>query len=153
MLYSRAPLVIHSKYNSSHLLIPNFTFVAFGFGIRWKKILTNFAACVIFWEFYCLRFYTKVFVGLLLLSHWVTSDYLQSMHCSLPGSSGYGISQARILQWVAIFFYKGSSQPRDQSQVSCLAGGFLTTESLEKPIKIFNEPLVHCELIFESGIR
>ena len=91
-----------------------------------KKIITNFAAYVIFWEFYCLRFYNKVFVVLLFLSHWVTSDCCGPMRCSLPGSSGYGISQARILQWVAIFFSKGSFQPRDRTRVSWIAGRFFT---------------------------
>ena len=32
----------------------------------------------------------------------------------------------RILEWVAIPLSKGSSQPRDQTQVSCIAGGFFT---------------------------
>ena len=36
-----------------------------------------------------------------------------SMNCSLPGSSVHGIIQARILEWVAISFSRGSSQPRD----------------------------------------
>ena len=40
------------------------------------------------------------------------------MDCSLPGSSIHGIFQARILEWVAISFSRGSSQPRDQTQVS-----------------------------------
>ena len=35
------------------------------------------------------------------------------MDCTLPGSSVYGISQARILEWVAMPFSKGPSQPRD----------------------------------------
>ena len=35
------------------------------------------------------------------------------MDCSLPGSSVHGILQARLLEWVAIFFSRGSSQPRD----------------------------------------
>ena len=35
------------------------------------------------------------------------------MDCSLPGSSVHGIFQARILEWVAIFFSRGSSQLRD----------------------------------------
>ena len=42
--------------------------------------------------------------------------------CSPPGSSVHGILQARILEWVAISFSRGSSQPRDQTQVSCIAG-------------------------------
>ena len=48
------------------------------------------------------------------------------MDCSLPGSSVNGILQARILEWVAIPFSRGSSQPRDPTQVSCSAGGFFT---------------------------
>ena len=39
----------------------------------------------------------------------------------------HGILQARILEWVAFPFYKGSFQPRDQTQVSCMAGGFFTS--------------------------
>ena len=42
--------------------------------------------------------------------------------CSPPGSSVHGILQARILEWVAISFSRASSQPRDQTQVSCIAG-------------------------------
>ena len=37
-----------------------------------------------------------------------------------------GILQVRILEWIAIPFSRGSSQPRDQTQVSCIAGGFFT---------------------------
>ena len=46
--------------------------------------------------------------------------------CSLPGSSVHGILQARILEWVATPFFRGSSQPRDQTQVSYIADGFFT---------------------------
>ena len=46
--------------------------------------------------------------------------------CSPPVSSVHGILQARILKWVAIPFSRGSSQPRDQTQVSRTAGGFFT---------------------------
>ena len=46
--------------------------------------------------------------------------------CSQPGSSVHGILQARILEWVAIPFSRGSSWPKDQTQVSCIAGGFFT---------------------------
>ena len=44
--------------------------------------------------------------------------------CDLMDYTVHGILQARILQWVAFPFSWGSSQPRDQTQVSCLAGGF-----------------------------
>ena len=39
----------------------------------------------------------------------------------------YGILQARILEWVAFPFSRGSSKPRDQTHVSCIAGGFFTS--------------------------
>ena len=48
------------------------------------------------------------------------------MDCSLPGSSIHGIFQARILEWVAISFSRGSPQPRDQTWVSRTAGSFYT---------------------------
>ena len=48
------------------------------------------------------------------------------MECSLPGSSVMGILQARILEWIVIPSSRGSSQPRDQTQVSCIAVRFLT---------------------------
>ena len=41
-------------------------------------------------------------------------------------SSVHGIFQARTLEWVAISFSSGSSQPKDQTQVSCIAGRFFT---------------------------
>ena len=47
--------------------------------------------------------------------------------CSLPGSSVHGDSQARILEWVAMPSSSWSSQPRDQTQVSHIAGGFFTS--------------------------
>ena len=43
-----------------------------------------------------------------------------------PGSSVHGILQARILEWVAMPFSRGSSPPRDQTQVSCIADRFFT---------------------------
>ena len=45
----------------------------------------------------------------------------------------HGILQARILEWVAISFSRGSSWPRDWTHVSCIAGGFFTTEPVGKP--------------------
>ena len=44
----------------------------------------------------------------------------------------YGILQARILEWVAFPFLRGSSQPRDQTQVSCIAGGLFTKWATSK---------------------
>ena len=44
------------------------------------------------------------------------------MDCSLPGSSVHGIFQARVLEWGAISFSRGSSQPRDRTQFSHIVG-------------------------------
>ena len=47
------------------------------------------------------------------------------MDCSLSSSSVHRVSQARILEWAAISFSRGSSQPRDQTCVFCLGRQFL----------------------------
>ena len=41
------------------------------------------------------------------------------MYRGTPGSYGHAISQAEILEWVVIFFSRGSSQLRDQAHISC----------------------------------
>ena len=46
------------------------------------------------------------------------------MNCRPPGFSVHGILQVRTLEWVAVPFSRGSSQPRDQTLVSCIAGRF-----------------------------
>ena len=57
------------------------------------------------------------------------------MDCSLPGSSVLGILQARILEWAAIPFSRGSSQLRDRTKVSCIAGGFFTVGATTEALK------------------
>ena len=61
---------------------------------------------------------------------------LQPHGYSPPGSSVWQISQARTLEWAAISLSMGSSRPRDQTQVSCVAGGFFTIEPPGKPVYI-----------------
>ena len=60
------------------------------------------------------------------------------MDCSLPGSSVHGISQARILEWVAMPSSRGSSWPRDPSRisyVSCIGSWFFTISAAwEAPV-------------------
>ena len=60
------------------------------------------------------------------------------MNCSPLGSSAHEILQARTLKWVAIPFSMGSSWPRDQTQVSYIAGRFFTTEPLGKGILYYS---------------
>ena len=52
--------------------------------------------------------------------------------CSLPGSSIHGIFKARVLEWVAISFFKGSSWPRDRTQVSHIVGRCFTVWATRK---------------------
>ena len=55
------------------------------------------------------------------------------MDCSPQGSSVPGILQARILEWVAISSFRGSSQPTDRTRVSALQADSLLPEPLQKP--------------------
>ena len=80
------------------------------------------------------------------------------MDYSPPGSSVLGISQARVLEWVAISFSRGSSWPRYQTHasfVSCTAGRFFNTVPPGKPfIKIHlwkaNFPMVTVPVTFSN---
>ena len=71
------------------------------------------------------------------------------MDNSLSGSSVHGILQARVLEWVAISFCRGSSWPRDLTQVSCIAGRFFTIWATREAPKISLDSLfmlhqLHC---------
>ena len=93
--------------------------------------------------------------------------------CDPINSTVHGILQVRILEWVALPFPRGSSQSRDQTQVSCIAGRFFTSWATEKPKKtgvgslsllqgIFltlesNQGLLHCrrilyQLIYQGNL-
>ena len=60
-----------------------------------------------------------------MLSHLTLCNL---MECGLSGSYVHGISQARILEWVAISFTRGSSQTRDRTLISCIVDKFFTAE-------------------------
>ena len=57
------------------------------------------------------------------------------MDCNPPGSSVHGILQAKILEWVAISFSRESFEPKNRTHVTCIAGGFFTTEPPGKSSK------------------
>ena len=66
-----------------------------------------------------------------LFSHYaISNSFVTPMDYSVPGYSLHGIFQARILEWVSISFSRRSSQPRDQTHISDLAGKFFTIEPL-----------------------
>jgi len=68
------------------------------------------------------------------------------MDRSPPGSSVHGILQARILEWTAIPFSRGSSWPRNQTQVSCTAGRFFTVWATNVMQSKSDENIVHEDL-------
>ena len=61
-------------------------------------------------------------------------DSFQPTDCSPPGSSVHRICQARIMEWVAISFSRGSSWPRDQTWVSCIGRQFFTASHQGNPL-------------------
>ena len=69
-------------------------------------------------------------------------------NCSLPGFSVHGILQARIQEWIAIPFSRGSSQPRDLSLLSCIAGRLFTVWATQKSSSCLISPLYpYCYII------
>ena len=81
-----------------------------------------------------------------LLAQWCPT-LCDPMDCSPPGSSVHEISQARILEWAAIPFSRGSSRPRDQTQVSWIAGRFFTVRDTRKAPGMC---IVRCYLVLQK---
>ena len=76
-----------------------------------------------------------LFISIEWMSEWrcsVMSTSLWPMDCGLPGSSVYGIFQARVLEWIAISFSRGSSWPRDRTWVSCIVGRCFTVWAIRE---------------------
>ena len=75
---------------------------------------------------HCMQsFYQLSYQGSPIIESEVAQSCLtlcDTMDCNLPGSSVDGIFQARVLEWVAISFSRGSSRPRNWTRVSCNAG-------------------------------
>ena len=74
-----------------------------------------------------------------------------------PGSSVHGIFQATVLEWVAIFYSRGSSRPRDQTCISCVSciGRqilFHCTSQEALAVKTFGDPMPE-RLIFLPGLQ
>ena len=72
----------------------------------------------------------------------VMSDSFNPMDSNPPGFYVLGISQAKILEWVAISFSRGSFQPRDRTRVSCTAGKFFTIWATRQVPKLRDYPVL-----------
>ena len=98
-----------------------------------------------------------IFTLILSLINSVCSSHVwlfcMRMDCSPPNTSVHGISQARILEWVAISSSRESSWPRDWTWISCvswLAGGFFTTSATWEAPVLF---LVRCKIDFLRALN
>ena len=94
----------------------------------------------------CKKFYAYMRVVLYSLS--CVQLFCNPRDQSPPGSFVHGIFQARILEWVAISFSRGSFQTRDQTRISCFVSGFFTAEPTGKPTCM----LVDKNLVFPQAI-
>ena len=79
-------------------------------------------------------FLTKVCVCVCVLLNHVQL-FAIPWTCSLPNSSAHGIFQARIQEWVAIPFSRGSSWPRDRTPVFCIASRVFTVWAIREASK------------------
>ena len=93
-----------------------------------------------------------VCVCMFMLSRSVMSDSLRPhelwpMNYSLPGSSAHRIFQARILEWGAISHFRGPSQPRDRTCISCISciGRWILYQQrdLRSPVWMYNSSSTH----------
>ena len=78
--------------------------------------------------------------------------FCNPMDCGPPRSSVHEIFQARILEWVAISFSRGSSWPRDRTRVSCIVGGFFTCRTLNTLAVSHPMPL-SCSHFLEAWVQ
>ena len=85
-----------------------------------------------------------------VLSWSVVSDSCDPIDCSLLGSSVHEILQSRILEWVAISFSRGSSRPRNRTQVFCTGGILFTHWATEEAKYINQHNHVSITLIYKS---
>ena len=83
----------------------------------------------------------SLLIYLLIFSRKWLLTLCDPMDCSLTGSSVHGIFQARVLEWIAISFSRGSSWPRNQTRVSHIAGRrFTVWATREAPYTKSNRP-------------
>ena len=116
----------HKIYFLAHPIQKMFCFIF--------PLLLIFGGRKISWPYFCPKETMCVCVSVPVLSRSVVSDSCDPIDCSLLDFSVYWILQARILEGVANFFSRGSSQLRNWTQVSCIAADSLPAELQEKPL-------------------
>ena len=105
-------IYLHKTLIWKDMCTPVFTEALFTIAWAWKQ-----PKCPSSEEWIKKTCYTRT-MGYCLVSR--VQLFCGTIDCTLPGSSVHGILQLRVLQWVAIPFSRWSSQPRDQTWVSCI---------------------------------
>ena len=106
----------HRSYFVVNLIYLFFSFIVYKYEGRYLSyVFPHFILSI----YFCLSF---VCVKVLVPQSYLT--LCDPMDYSPPSSSAQGILQARILEWVAISSFSGSSQPRDWILISCITGRF-----------------------------
>ena len=103
-----------------------FLFYIFCYNLTW----TSFLCSTFILHVYVLsdlRAVHLVYVYFMMLLKWVKFTQSCLALCNPIDYTVHEILQARILEWVAIPFSRWSSQSRDKTQISCIAGGFFTS--------------------------
>ena len=85
------------------------------------SLSTKQRICLLFWDELLCLWHSWMNNLITMFSHSAMVTLCNPVDCNSPGSSVYGVFQARILKWVAISFSSGSSRPRDQTWVSCIS--------------------------------
>ena len=125
-----------------------FASVAFACGVRCKNS----------WQRLMPRSFVRSFIHSFMSVAQLCLTLCDPIDCSPPGSSVHVILQARILEWVAMPFFRGSSWPRNWTRVSCTACRFFTFwATREAPVKelityIFFRSFMTSDLTFKSLI-
>ena len=98
---------------------------------------------------------TSMWLGLAacVLSIQLGLTLCNPMDCSPPGSSVHRILQARILEWVVIFFFRCSSWPRDWTQVSYIAGRFSAVWATREASGSDGIPTELLEILKDSPVK
>ena len=105
-------------------------------------ILVTFHFFVSLFAFFFLITILKGCEVMMCAVFWIAVWLCNSMNCSPAGFSIHGSVQARILEWVVIPFPRGSSQPREWTQVSYTEGRFFTIWATMEPWLLMNLTLI-----------
>ena len=93
-----------------------------------------------------------VYVGCVCLVTQSCLTLCDTMDCSPSGSSVHGILQAKILEWIAMPFPRGSFCPRNRTQVSHIAGRFFTVWATREAPNFFKRVFTKCVFVQSCDI-